>query len=439
MCDDTPFAGEKKLVRSNQQKLAWLTRNTRPDLSFEVGRLQQRIEKATVQDWMDTNMLIDKAMRGLQTKVVLKAIPLQDLQVIVVSNSSFMNMEGGASQAGFVVLGAGLDVHDRGFGDVSIWGWHSHKLKRKVRSTLSAETMAMCEGTEWGPLPFLLAGDDDGRLPISRLACVFRRCPHDRRYRLQIALRPLDEAGQCPSGRSTVAVGRPGSAGWHVATAQVLAGSLTKNVASRYLPFLMRVGVLHLVKHPDIDWVFLEEKERDKLKRKHYYLENRAKKKARQVESETEAPALDERTGVVKEEAEEVQCQNMALAVFRNSSSGSSLARSVVASLGSSRRSSPVDPGWADVPSRQSLHLGGHDHLRRLQVPCGETECSRWLLLRSGEKKLVQESLDGAGRPWRLCEGSDQHCVHVDLVGPWRNALGSFRRCGHCNVRWCTS
>lgn len=109
-----------------------------------------------------------------------------------------------------------------------------------------------------------------------------------------------------------------------VATAQMLADSLTKNVASRYLPFVMRVGVLHLVKHPDIEWVFLEEKERDKLKRKQFYLENRAKKKVRQEGSETEAAILQSKTGVVEEEAEEVQSPQVTLAVFWEASSGSS-------------------------------------------------------------------------------------------------------------------
>lgn len=91
------------------------------------------------------------------------------------------------------------------------------------------------------------------------------------------------------------------------ATAQMLADNLTKNVASKYQPFVMRVGVLHLVKHPDIEWVFFEEQERGKLKRKQFYLENRAVEKVRQEESEAEAAILQSKTGVVEEEAEEGQ------------------------------------------------------------------------------------------------------------------------------------
>lgn len=72
--------------------------------------------------------------------------------MIVVSDSSCMKLEGGASQAGFFVLGAGPDIQDKGCGDVSIWSWRSHKLRRKARGTLSAETMAMCEATESGDL-----------------------------------------------------------------------------------------------------------------------------------------------------------------------------------------------------------------------------------------------------------------------------------------------
>ena len=34
---------EKHALRSAQAKLAWLARNTRPELAFDVGRLQQNI------------------------------------------------------------------------------------------------------------------------------------------------------------------------------------------------------------------------------------------------------------------------------------------------------------------------------------------------------------------------------------------------------------
>lgn len=76
-------------------------------------------------------------MLGLQTKVVLKVTPLACLQVNGVSDSSLMNVDGGASQAGLFVLGAGADIQDKGFGDVPLWGCRSPKHRRKVCSTLS--------------------------------------------------------------------------------------------------------------------------------------------------------------------------------------------------------------------------------------------------------------------------------------------------------------
>lgn len=77
--------------------------------------------------------------------------------------------------------------------------------------------------------------------------------------------------------------------------AHMLADGLTKNVESRYQPFVMRTSVLHWVKHPDIERVYREEREREKLKRKRYSMENRIKTKSKKVDEATlEQDEIDE-------------------------------------------------------------------------------------------------------------------------------------------------
>ena len=54
-----------------------------------------------------------------------------------------------------------------------------------------------------------------------------------------------------------------------------------------YLAHVMRTGELYIIKHPDIEWVFLEEKERDKDKKRDYIIEHRhSAKKQRKNEGE---------------------------------------------------------------------------------------------------------------------------------------------------------
>ena len=71
---------EKTELRSLQQKLAWLARNSNPTLCFETGQLQQGIEKATVNDILTTNLLADRAKReGRDTKI--RPLPWETLEL----------------------------------------------------------------------------------------------------------------------------------------------------------------------------------------------------------------------------------------------------------------------------------------------------------------------------------------------------------------------
>ena len=57
-----------------------------------------------------------------------------------------------STQAGLVIGVADKEILRTGHGPVNIVAFRSHKLKRKVRSTLAAETAAMNEAIEQGDL-----------------------------------------------------------------------------------------------------------------------------------------------------------------------------------------------------------------------------------------------------------------------------------------------
>ena len=148
---------EVSALRAGGGKVAWLVRNSRPDGAFKLARLMQRISQAKVQDVLDFNSLVGDMKRDAHLTIKFYSIPLQDLEVIGWSDASFANVGVSAdpddeitleSQAGWVLGFTSRQALAQGQGKVSIAAWLSHKLKRKVRSTLAAETMAANECLE---------------------------------------------------------------------------------------------------------------------------------------------------------------------------------------------------------------------------------------------------------------------------------------------------
>jgi hypothetical protein len=83
-------------------------------------------------------------------------VSLNELEVIAWCDASFANVAGAKddddvtldSQAGYLIGLASPEAIKKGKGELSIVSWLSHKLKRKVRSTLAAETMSANEALE---------------------------------------------------------------------------------------------------------------------------------------------------------------------------------------------------------------------------------------------------------------------------------------------------
>ena len=131
---------ERGALRAGIGRLAWLARNTRPDLCFGVQQLQTRVLSATVTDLQTMNTLINRAQKDSDVCIRfsgLKAKRPEDLVVLAWGDSSLMNVteEGQdvpiSTQAGLVIGVAGKEILRTGHGPVNIVAFRSHKLKRK--------------------------------------------------------------------------------------------------------------------------------------------------------------------------------------------------------------------------------------------------------------------------------------------------------------------
>ena len=132
---------ERKEMRAKIGQLLWLGRQTRPDLLFDASALSTRTNKAVVQDLIDTNKAMKKAV---SEKVTLTFQKLENLEMRVYSDSSLGNLPDDGTQGGYFICLQGKGNY------ITPLAWSSKKLKRVVRSSLAGETLAMADAMDNG-------------------------------------------------------------------------------------------------------------------------------------------------------------------------------------------------------------------------------------------------------------------------------------------------
>ncbi|CAK0903395.1 unnamed protein product, partial [Prorocentrum cordatum] len=149
---------ERAMLHSGNGQIQWLVRSTRVDLAFRLVQSQARARDSDlrVQDLLDFNKPVSDAKTD-HVDITFQKINIDDAIVVAVGDSSRGNVgkTKTATQAGLVILLA--DNEDDQFlrgrpAKVTPMLWRSHRVKRVVRSTLAAETMAALEAVESGDL-----------------------------------------------------------------------------------------------------------------------------------------------------------------------------------------------------------------------------------------------------------------------------------------------
>ena len=133
---------EKRDLKVLACQLNWISSETRPDLAFDACEVNTSTEDATYEDLKKANKAIRKAK---QDDVCLHFPDLGDIskvQIISFSDASFAILKDAGSQRGIYTFLLGQNGH---FAPLT---WHSKKIKRVVKSTLGAETLALLEGAE---------------------------------------------------------------------------------------------------------------------------------------------------------------------------------------------------------------------------------------------------------------------------------------------------
>ena len=128
---------QKENLRQVIGKLLWVAGQTRPDISYNVCRLSANYKNATKEDLLLANKTIKKLK---EYSSCLNFRKLQGpVKIVAFSDASHGNMPGGGSQGAFLIF----FVDKNGLSNIVTW--QSRKVRRVVRSTLSAETLALSD------------------------------------------------------------------------------------------------------------------------------------------------------------------------------------------------------------------------------------------------------------------------------------------------------
>ena len=152
---------ELSLVKSKIGKINWIANMSRPDISFLVCRISSSMQHSTVESILQVNKLI-KHIKATPSSILYPTLNLNEVKIVVYADASYRNLTNGASQGAFVIF---LADEKR---CCPIY-WSSTRIKRVVKSTLAAETLALADACDTAFMLSKVIGEiitDKQSLPI---------------------------------------------------------------------------------------------------------------------------------------------------------------------------------------------------------------------------------------------------------------------------------
>ena len=133
---------ERQEIRQLCGSLQYASVNTRPDLAAKIGEVQSRVTRATVGDSLALNRILHEAKTN-PVCLHLVPIPIEELTFCPFSDASFATNRDSSSRQGTIVFATDGRLAENQVGVVCPLAWSSKKIARVVRSTLSAEAVAL--------------------------------------------------------------------------------------------------------------------------------------------------------------------------------------------------------------------------------------------------------------------------------------------------------
>lgn len=132
------------LLRQITGIVNWTTRSTRPDLCFEMIDLSTKFKGGKVEDLIKAKNVAARLKREEVSVMISNLGDLNKCEIIVYTDAAFRNLNNNTdSCGGYIVF-----IVNMNSGKVAPLEWRSNKLKRRVHSTLGAETQALYNGLD---------------------------------------------------------------------------------------------------------------------------------------------------------------------------------------------------------------------------------------------------------------------------------------------------
>ena len=122
-------------------QLSWISATSRPDMAYDTCVLSTVQSKPIIKSVKEAN----KAARELKNSdysITYPPLDINSLKIAVFCDASFNNLNDGGSQGGNIIF-----LYDKNKNSAPIT-WSSKKVKRVVRSTLAAETLAAVDALD---------------------------------------------------------------------------------------------------------------------------------------------------------------------------------------------------------------------------------------------------------------------------------------------------
>ena len=137
---------ERSAARAAIGAITWAAKEGRPDCAASASIIASCLNRLKIQDVLDLNKAIRDAKKTASMTLRIQPIPMEKLVWGTITDASYANAEGGASQGAFGVFTAHSDLIEKGEGVTNLLHWKSGKMHRVVNSTLAAEAQSLSKG-----------------------------------------------------------------------------------------------------------------------------------------------------------------------------------------------------------------------------------------------------------------------------------------------------
>jgi hypothetical protein len=135
-------------LRALNGRLQYAAVHTRPDIAAKVGELQSNVNTATINTLLQANKILKETQETRSTNIVTVPLPLNDVAFVAFSDASFASKTRENSHLGMLICTTTAKLLANQTAPLSPIAWTSKKINRVVRSTLSAEAVALSQALD---------------------------------------------------------------------------------------------------------------------------------------------------------------------------------------------------------------------------------------------------------------------------------------------------